>query len=185
MSRLMRCLAHDVRLFTKGWVMKNKFWVAAAAFLMVSSAQAAGVVRTFAVSIEVPGPFTWNSSVLSPDVAFNLIGSATSTPYTFASPLVPGGSVTLPALTLSSVALKNALTGASWLDDDLSNGFSFSNLPSGDYFLQVKGLTSPTLGGVFGVVTVGTPAVPEPAALTLALAGLGVAGVAWRRRAAA
>jgi PEP-CTERM motif len=166
----------------KGWFMKHKFWLAAAALLSMSTAHAAGVVRTFAVSIEAPGPFTWMSSTLSPDVSFNLVGTVTSAPYTFASALVPGGSITLPALTLSSVTLKNAITGASWLDTDLSNGFSFANLPSGDYFLQVKGLTSPTLGGVFGVVTYGTPAVPEPESLALALAGLGVAGVAWRRQ---
>lgn len=166
--------------------MKSKFWVAAAALLMVSAAaQAAGITRVYAGSVVSPGPFTWDSPTVNTGTDFNIVGTVTSSPYTFASALVPGGLITLPALTISSVALKNATTGASFLDTNLSDGFSFTNIPTGAYFLQIKGSTSPTLGGVFGVVTYGTPAVPEPESLALALAGLGVAGVAWRRRAKA
>jgi PEP-CTERM motif len=163
--------------------MKHKFlWAAVVALLASSAAQAAGVTRVYAGSILSPGPFSWDSPTVNTGTDFNIIGTVTSSPYTFASSLVPGGTITLPALTITSVALKNALTGDSFLDTDLSNGFSFANVPTGSYFLQVKGLTSPTLGGVFGVVSYGTPAVPEPESLVLALAGLGVAGAAWRRR---
>lgn len=63
-------------------------------------------------------------------------------------------------------------------------GFSFANLAAGDYTLTITGSLpqglSGYIGGVYAIET--TPPVPEPEALGLMLAGLGVAGAYAARR---
>jgi len=176
-------------LSIKGDVMKLKLKLslAVAALALSGLAQAVvpstAVVREYAGSVLSPGPFTWTGPTVDATRAFNLSGTVTSAPFSFPSSLVPGGVVTLPALSLSSVTLNNADTGASWVDSDLSNGFSFSNMAIGHYFIEVKGTAGPVFGGVFGVVSVATAVpVPEADAAVLAIVGMAAAGVAVRRR---
>lgn len=67
-------------------------------------------------------------------------------------------------------------------DSSPDTGFSFSDLASGNYALNVLGYADGSSGGFYAGGFIAT-AVPEPSAYALMLAGLGVVGfVAARRR---
>lgn len=156
--------------------------IAALAALCVSGLAHADFVA-FTESINTVGAFTWTSGTKAATQSFNMIGNVESKPYDITVPFAPGGKVTLPALTLTEVAL-HSLSGGVWTDTDLSNGFSFTNLAVDTYYLTVKGTS--TAPGVFGAWYLTTaapkPTVPEPESLALALAGLGCVGLLARRR---
>ncbi|WP_290870459.1 FxDxF family PEP-CTERM protein [Aquabacterium sp.] len=83
------------------------------------------------------------------------------------------------------IATLTSENGVEYIDNDLSDAYSFTGLTAGFYKLTITGdiLGSKTssYGGYFSLTPV-TPAVPEPESLALALAGLGVAGLLARRR---
>jgi hypothetical protein len=71
------------------------------------------------------------------------------------------------------------VTAASGNSNALS--FSFANTPAGNYYLQVFGVTTGSLGGLYtGAISV-TP-VPEPETFAMLMAGFGVMGAIARRR---
>lgn len=73
--------------------------------------------------------------------------------------------------------------GFSASDSDLSDGFFFAGVPSGSFTFTVAGLANGLSGGAYqGSIGAVTSPVPEPAALVLALAGIGVLGLVRRRR---
>lgn len=161
--------------------MKLKTIAAVAALCATGLAHADFVA--FTESINTIGAFTWTSSSKLASQSFNMVGGVESKPYEIAVPFVPGGKVTLPALTITEVAL-HSLSGGVWTDTDLSNGFWFQNLAVDTYYLTVKGTS--TAPGVFGAYYLTTaapkPTVPEPESLALALAGLACVGLIARRR---
>jgi MYXO-CTERM domain-containing protein len=83
------------------------------------------------------------------------------------------------------IATLTSENGVEYIDNDLSDAYSFTGLTAGFYKLTITGdiLGSKTssYGGYVSLTPV-TPAVPEPESLALALAGLGVAGLLARRR---
>lgn len=80
-----------------------------------------------------------------------------------------------------NVSLSNG-GGFSASDTDLSDGFFFSSVPAGSFTFTVAGLAGGLSGGAYQGSIGAVTAVPEPAALVLALAGIGVLGLMRRRR---
>lgn len=157
--------------------------IAAVAALCVTGLAHADFVA-FTESINTVGAFTWTSSTKAATQSFNMYGGVESKPYEITVPFAPGGKVTLPALSITEVAL-HSLSGGLWTDTDLSNGFSFANLAVDTYYLTVKGTS--TAPGVFGayyltLAAAPQPTVPEPESMALALAGLAFVGLVARRR---
>jgi PEP-CTERM motif len=68
------------------------------------------------------------------------------------------------------------------IDADAPPQYEFNNIASGDYTLRIFGHAAGTSGGSYYGRLLATPAVPEPEALALLLAGLGVVGTVMRRR---
>lgn len=88
---------------------------------------------------------------------------------------------TLTPITLENI-LVDGVAATTFVAQDGGFAFSFANLTSGVHTLTVRGTAFPEYGAFVGnVATV----VPEPTAVGLLLAGLGVVGVVASRRRAA
>ncbi len=170
--------------------------IAASAFVMASvSAQAA-----------VFGPFTNLGEVGSEAVSFGAFSRFEEEPlsfeisYEFSLAAASGLSgfigqagtdfelielaeteFTLTPITLEGI-LVDGVAATTFVAQDGGFAFSFANLTSGLHTLTVRGVGFPEYGAFVGnVATV----VPEPTAVGLLLAGLGVVGVVASRRRAA
>jgi len=87
---------------------------------------------------------------------------------------------TLTPITLNSILI-DGVAASTFVAQDGGFAFTFSGLSSGSHTLTVRGIGVPEYGAFVGNVVT---AVPEPTAMGLLLAGLGVVGtVASRRRA--
>lgn len=102
------------------------------------------------------------------DLTFNLLSG---TPWASAVP---------SALSAGQIAARNASILASSWNLGGAQVISPTTLGAGDYVVQVRGRVTGQFGGSYaGVLNVA--AVPEPSAIVLALAGLGLLGFASRR----
>lgn len=171
---------------TTGTLMKLKLSLLAAAAALSFNANATtvdwgthGVLQTGASTTPVGSfadiyLFSLSSAMaLNSSAVANNLGSVLG---------LSGGTVTLfadvpgPDFTVGSYAF-SAATGA------LTH--SFGNLLAGSYYYVVSGLGTGTLGGFYALASAPVAAVsvvPEPSALALMLAGLGIVGLKGQRR---
>ena len=87
---------------------------------------------------------------------------------------------------LANDALADALVGSYAFNGSTGDSVTtFSALSSGNYYYRVTGTLTGPLGGTYALASsaTATPPVPEPETYAMLLAGLGVVGMAVRRRA--
>jgi hypothetical protein len=108
---------------------------------------------------------------------------------------IPTGTLGLSANVLEVVGAKSGytfnivgLTYSIWKDGgkistDFSGGLTpnYASLTAGDYELHISGTATGAFGGLYGVNLTVTP-VPEPATYGMMVVGLGLLGLAKRRR---
>jgi hypothetical protein len=169
--------------------------IAASAFVMASvSAHAAvfgpssdlGVVGSQAVSFggfsyfpeATPFEISYSFSLASASSLAGFIGQA-GTDFELIE--LAETEFTLTPIALEGI-LVDGVAATTFVAQDGGFAFSFANLTSGEHTLTVRGIGFAEYGAYVGNVVT---AVPEPTAVGLLLAGLGVVGaVASRRRAA-
>lgn len=89
---------------------------------------------------------------------------------------------------LANDALADALVGSYAFNGSTGDSATtFSALTSGNYYYRITGDLTGSLGGTYtlassAIATTTTPPVPEPETYAMLLAGLGVVGMALRRR---
>jgi len=167
--------------------------IAASAFVMASvSAHAAvfapgsnlGEIGTEAVSF---GGFSYFPEVTPFEISYDFSLSVASGLTGFIGQagldfeLIESGAsgITLTPIALESI-LVDGVAASSFVAQDGGFSFSFTGLSSGAHTLTVRGVGVPEYGAFVGNVVT---AVPEPTAVGLMLAGVGVVGgVASRRR---
>lgn len=123
------------------------------------------------------------------------VGSFTDT-YTFSIPgMSDVASTTVANNLLTVLGLDNgqvSLFREAGATDDLIGSYKFDGttgntwhtmmgLAAGDYYYQVTGDTTGSVGGFYSITSTVTP-VPEPETYAMLLAGLGVVGSLYRRR---
>lgn len=87
---------------------------------------------------------------------------------------------------LANDALADALVGSYAFNGSTGDSVTtFNALSSGNYYYRVTGTLTGPLGGTYALASSAkaTPPVPEPETYAMLLAGLGVVGMAVRRRA--
>lgn len=166
--------------------------------LLVVAANAAGATSSAIGAISKGIPASFGGFAPAGNFVDNFtffLPATSSTGYSVINfaPIGFGGTLNT---TFSSLTLVSDPDGVLASADDVvlanSNGlnantlsFTASSLPAGNYYLQVAGFTSGSLGGLYsGAVSasVATP-VPEVESYAMLLAGLGlVGGVAMRRK---
>jgi len=162
----------------------------AAAFVGVSLSASAATTNLGAVSASVPTSFGGFASGSFSDIfTFSLPANSGSGYSVVNFPLtIPSGTFNVLLTGLGLFSNPDGIVGntddsyvtaASGNSNALS--FSFANTPAGNYYLQVFGVTTGSLGGIYtGAISI-TP-VPEPETFAMLLAGLGVMGAIARRR---
>lgn len=170
--------------------------IAASAFVMASvSAQATvfgpfsdfGVLGSEAVSFGAFSRFEEEPASFEVDFTFNLASASSLAGFIGQAganfELIEPSEIefSLTPITLESI-LVDGVAATTFVAQNGGFAFSFANLTSGAHTLTVRGVGFPEYGAFVGnVATV----VPEPTAVGLLLAGLGVVGVVASRRRAA
>jgi hypothetical protein len=193
-----------------GSVLKSNFTRMTAAVLMAASAvvtaQAAEVVTYVNNLGSVVLPYTYGfgraelASVTSaPDYFVNDYGFSIATPGSFSSAVVSINLTDILQISNLSISL---IQGSQWtgavpsilsagdVASRIANTLAFDNvgaisitpftLPSGNYFLQVRGQVTGSAGGSYGG-NFNVALVPEPSGALLALAGAGFLAFSLRR----
>jgi len=164
----------------------------AAAFVGVSLSASAATTNLGAVSASVPTSFGGFASGSFSDIfTFSLPANSGSGYSVVNFPLtIPSGTFNVLLTGLGLFSNPDGIVGntddsyvtaASGNSNALS--FSFANTPAGNYYLQVFGVTTGSLGGIYtGAISIVPAPVPEPETFAMLLAGLGVMGAIARRR---
>ena len=155
-----------------------KFKTLASTVALAVCAFTASATTTTTAPVQVNGP-SFNDvqlAALTLSGPSDIMGSLGFAPFVL---IAPGFQIPLPAVSFQSVSALNTLSNVQTPASMLGNDFSFANLGQGTYNLRASGSVNGVnfIGAQFAVT-----AVPEPEAIAMLLAGLGVVGAFARRR---